>query len=185
MKNIDSKKRYLIFVVLLIVIFAAAYMWYDNFEENYDPSGRVSDAIDIELRDFVVEDVDGNSIRISEIVGDKPIVINFWATTCNPCKVEMPHFEEAYKEYGDQVEFMMVNLTYSFRESVSGVKDFIARKGYSFPLYFDMEGEVADLYDIHSVPRTLFIDRNGRISRMHYGTLDKAVLDIYISTLLD
>ena len=89
--------------------------------------------------DFTVLDKDGNTVRLSEKFG-KPIVINFWATWCPPCKQELPDFDKLCKEYGDRVVFMMVNLTDGYRDTVDGTKRFVSGKGYTFPVYFDKIG---------------------------------------------
>ncbi|MBP3544577.1 MAG: TlpA family protein disulfide reductase, partial [Lachnospiraceae bacterium] len=66
--------------------------------------------------DFTVIDAEGNEVKLSDMRG-KPVVVNFWASWCGPCKMEMPEFEEVYKELGDEVHFMMVNLTDGWQET--------------------------------------------------------------------
>lgn len=86
--------------------------------------------------DFPVLDADGNTVRLSDMFG-KPVVINFWATWCPPCKRELPDFDRLCREYGDRVVFMMVNLTDGRRDTVDGTKKFVSEKGYTFPVYFE------------------------------------------------
>lgn len=81
-------------------------------------------------------DADGNTVRLSDMFG-KPVVINFWATWCPPCKRELPDFDRLCREYGDRVVFMMVNLTDGRRDTVDGTKKFVSEKGYTFPVYFE------------------------------------------------
>lgn len=78
--------------------------------------------------DFPVLDADGNTVRLSDMFG-KPVVINFWATWCPPCKRELPDFDRLCREYGDRVVFMMVNLTDGRRDTVDGTKNLFRRKG--------------------------------------------------------
>lgn len=66
--------------------------------------------------DFVVTDTDGNAVTLSQFFG-KPIVLNFWATWCMPCVYELPDFEEAFREYGDRVVFMMINQTNGYSDT--------------------------------------------------------------------
>ena len=111
---------------------------------------------------FTVLDKDGNTVEFSSKKG-KPMILNFWASWCPPCKAEMPDFEEAYKKYGDKVEFMMVNLTDGNRETLQKAKDHVSSNGYTFPVYFDTQSTAAYAYSISSVPATYIIDAEGNI----------------------
>ena len=113
-------------------------------------------------KDFQLEDSNGNKVKLSDIK-DKPIVLNFWASWCGPCKNEMPDFDEVYKEYGKDVEFMMVNLTDGAQETKNTAKSFIDKEGYSFPVYYDVDEEGARAYNVMSIPVTYFINMYGEI----------------------
>lgn len=133
--------------------------------------------------DFTVLDKDGNTVRLSEKFG-KPIVINFWATWCPPCKQELPDFDKLCKEYGDKVVFMMVNLTDGYRDTVDGTKRFVSGKGYTFPVYFDTKDNAASAYNVSSIPQTTFIDAKGNIYTTRIGAMNEAMLRIYLNALL-
>ena len=133
--------------------------------------------------DFTVLDNDGNTVRLSEKFG-KPIVINFWATWCPPCKQELPDFDKLCKEYGDRVVFMMVNLTDGYRDTVDGTKRFVSGKGYTFPVYFDTKDNAASAYNVSSIPQTTFIDAKGNIYTTRIGAMNEATLRIYLNALL-
>lgn len=133
--------------------------------------------------DFTVLDKDGNTVRLSEKFG-KPIVINFWATWCPPCKQELPDFDKLSKEYGDRVVFMMVNLTDGYRDTVDGTKRFVSGKGYTFPVYFDTKDNAASAYNVSSIPQTTFIDAKGNIYTTRIGAMNEAMLRIYLNALL-
>ena len=133
--------------------------------------------------DFTVLDKDGNTVRLSEKFG-KPIVINFWATWCPPCKQELPDFDKLCKEYGDRVVFMMVNLTDGYRDTVDGTKRFVSGKGYTFPVYFDTKDNAASAYNVSSIPQTTFIDAKGNIYTTRIGAMNEATLRSYLNSLL-
>lgn len=133
--------------------------------------------------DFTVLDKDGNTVRLSDKFG-KPVVINFWATWCPPCKQELPDFDKLCKEYGDRVVFMMVNLTDGYRDTVDGTKRFVSGKGYTFPVYFDTKDNAASAYNVSSIPQTTFIDANGNIYTTRIGAMNEATLRIYLNALL-
>lgn len=133
--------------------------------------------------DFTVLDKDGNTVRLSDKFG-KPVVINFWATWCPPCKQELPDFDKLCKEYGDRVVFMMVNLTDGYRDTVDGTKRFVSGKGYTFPVYFDTKDYAASAYNVSSIPQTTFIDAKGNIYTTRIGAMNEATLRIYLNALL-
>lgn len=133
--------------------------------------------------DFTVTDVNGNSVSLSESYG-KPMILNFWATWCPPCRNELPHFNAAYREYGDRINFMMIDLTDGYSETVDGVKDFVAENGYVFPVYFDLAYSAQSAYPSDYIPVTVFIRADGSILDQVVGSMDEATLLSYIGQLL-
>jgi len=122
--------------------------------------------------DFTVYDGEGNPVVLSDYFG-KPIVLNFWASWCGPCKSEMPMFQEMYETYGEDMTFLMVNLTDGGQETVESAGSFIAEKGYTFPVYFDTEQQAAYAYYVSSIPVTYFIDGKGNLAAYGMGAMDE------------
>lgn len=127
--------------------------------------------------DFTMVDKDGNTILLSEMIANnKPIILNFWASWCPPCKSEMPDFDTVYKELGSEVQFMMINMTDGQRETVEIGAQYIEEQGFSFPVYFDVNQEGATNYQIYSIPTTVFINANGYMVTGAQGAIDEETL---------
>jgi len=109
--------------------------------------------------DFTVYDGQGNEVHLSDFRG-KPVVLNFWASWCGPCRSEMPDFEAAFQNLGDEVHFLMVNAT-GGQETVESAQEFIDQTGYTFPVYFDTDYSAAMAYGVSALPMTFFIDAEG------------------------
>jgi thiol-disulfide isomerase/thioredoxin len=93
----------------------------------------------------------------------------------------MPDFDAAYKKYGNDIHFLMVNLTDGAYETVSSASAFIQQKGYSFPVYYDTSEQAAYTYGTGSIPVTYFIDARGVLAAYGSGALDAETLEIGIS----
>ncbi len=131
---------------------------------------------------FTVYDKDGNKVSLSDMKG-MPVVVNFWASWCPPCKAELPDFDETAKEYEGKVVFMMVNLTDGIQETEEEAKAFIKSMGYEFPVYFDKDQDAAYKYSVSSIPATCFIDKDGYFIASATGMIDKATLEKGISMI--
>ncbi|MCL2433465.1 MAG: TlpA family protein disulfide reductase [Clostridia bacterium] len=122
-------------------------------------------------KDFTVTDTEGNAIALYEILdAGKPVIINFWATWCPPCVGEMPDIQKVFEKRGEDVAFMMVNLTRS--DTQAAAQRFIADGGYTFPVYFDTKGTAAAAYGVSVIPQTFFIDVDGKIVQRITGAVE-------------
>lgn len=185
-------KNYKILIALMIglaVIIVGAAFLYKNLSVQVDTPAVTSqkaattDTTQAALApDFTVYDANGNAVQLRDMAG-KPTVINFWATWCGYCVQEMPHFDKLYAEYGETVNFMMVDLTDGERETEKVAQAYIRQQGYTFPLYFDKEMSAADAYRISSIPVTLFIDKEGKLAKKHLGAMDEETLRAYLEQL--
>lgn len=135
-------------------------------------------------KNFVMTDADGNEMMLSDLF-DKPVVLNFWASWCPPCRAEMPDFEEMYKQHGDRINFVFVNLVDGSRETEETAKAFIEEQGFTFPIYFDIYGEGSEDYEIYYIPDTFFIDRHGDVVSYAVGGIDKDQMQAGIDNLLE
>lgn len=129
--------------------------------------------------DFQLVLADGSHLALSDLKG-RPVMINFWATWCPPCRVEMPDIIERYNEYGDDLVVLAVNT----REDIELVEPFAQQFGITMPVVLDQDGEIMRLYGIRSMPTTFFIDRTGRISMKWVGLMSADVIDSFLKIIL-
>lgn len=133
---------------------------------------------------FTVYDMEGNEVNLTDFFG-KPIIINFWASWCGPCKMEMPDFNEAYETYKDEIEFLMVNMTDGSRETIEVASSFIAESGYTFPVYYDTDYSAAITYSVSSLPTSYFLNAEGELVTYARGAINGATLEKGIDMILN
>ena len=188
----NQKKNLFIFILAFVFLMGGASVLYSRLGKSMAPdplavqeaasqntSGGTEDEAPAPERlvapDFTVYDRDGNEVKLSDYHG-KPIVLNFWASWCGPCQMEMPDFHEKHQELGEDITFLMVNMTDGSRETVEGASAFVTEKGYAFPVFFDTQTNAAATYGVNSLPTTYFIDADGYAIAQAKGAIDGEAL---------
>ena len=151
--------------------------------EASTPTTQENESEKILAPDFTVYDLDGNEVHLSDFIG-KSVVLNFWASWCSPCKMEMPDFNEKYLEIGEEVQFLIINMTDGSRETVETASAFIAEQGYSFPVFYDTDQDAAATYGVYSLPTTYFIDEEGNAIAQATGAIDEETLQQGIDMII-
>ena len=124
-------------------------------------------AIGSEAPDFTAKLNNGETFSLSDENG-KVVLLNFWATWCSNCVKEMPAIEKLYEEYGDQVVIIGVNVG----EDESTVDAFIDTKNYTFPIAYDTESSISNLYPSAGIPYTVIIGKDGLVTETFLGAKD-------------
>lgn len=183
----------LLVVLLIALIFATKSSEQDNGLAGYDsaniddlPDDVVDESLDVEAGldvgqmapDFELKTLDGESVRLSDYKGQM-VMLNFWASWCPPCRVEMPHMETYYQDSKeeDNIEILAVNMTTLERGSQDKVPAFVEKHGLTFPILMDEDGDIKDLYKVMVYPTTYILNEDGIITDRINIPLDVEVIE--------
>ncbi len=156
---------------VILLVAAVLLVWRAGLPQNNRILG--------EIVPFSAETLDGQSVTVAGSL-DKPLVLNFWATWCKPCIVEMPRLENAYQAADD--EWLLVGVNAG--EGPNQVRDWIQEHPISFPIIIDSTGAIAVSYGAQSqLPTTVFIDRQGYIRKIVYGLLSENALKVGLDAI--
>ena len=165
--------RYAIVAAIVLVVgglFVQREFLGDEASAALGPLDDRTVARDQPAPDFAVESLDGGEVlRLSDYRG-RVVVLNFWASWCEPCRREMPEFEVAYQERLASDDFVVLGIDALALDSRADAAAFIEAMGATFPTAYDTsDGAVAARYNVRGLPATFFIDREGVVRRMMLG----------------
>jgi len=140
-------------------------------EEFLENEGKIGINKGNTAPDFELESLSGEKFKLSDYRGKK-VIVNFWATWCPPCRMEMPHMQKYYEQFQNKdVVIFAVNLTHTEKNRES-VARFVEQYSLTFPVLMDEEGAVSDLYGVMVYPTTYIIGSNGMIREKIFGAVD-------------
>ncbi|WKV09293.1 TlpA disulfide reductase family protein [Thermoanaerobacterium sp. CMT5567-10] len=128
--------------------------------------------------DFTLKDVNGKTVTLSKLKGKK-VILNFWATTCPYCKIEMPELNKFYQNNKNDVVLLAIDIG----EEKSTVENYLESKGYGFTILLDSDAKVAMDYKVQFIPMSFFIDEKGIIRSISNGAMTYDEVDEYFKTI--
>ena len=167
-----------------ILILLAGLFWIQlsSMDEQTSPEIQVPQA-GYFAPDLELFTLDSEPISLTELRG-RPIILNFWASWCPPCRAEMPDFQRASQEYNDS-GLVIIGVNATNQDALPEVKQFLLQHGITFPIVLDVQGIATRDYQVHSLPTTYFIDSTGKISKVVIGgPLPLSLLRIEAENLL-
>lgn len=133
--------------------------------------------------DFMLSTLDSVDVSLSQFHG-RPVLINFWASWCTPCREEMPELVRAYEAHKTE-GFVILGLNLTYSDSLPDVQAFVKEFKITFPVPLDKDGAVAErLYQIPGIPTSIFINRDGTIERIQVGVMNGKQIKEYIAEIL-
>lgn len=128
--------------------------------------------------DFSLVTVDGKQVSLSQFRG-KTVLVNFWATWCAPCRLEMPAIQSEFEQHSPDLVILAVN----FSESAEAVRDFQNELGFTFDPLLDTDGSIQELYQVRGYPSTYLVDPDGIIQVVHIGLMTEGQLEGYLNSV--
>jgi len=178
-----SLYRYLA-LSLAILLIGAAWIWVSASPAESMTGGQVpAPQVGFLAPGFNLPALGGGTISTDGLLG-QPLVINFWASWCPPCRSEMPALQRVYDEYQDQ-GLVLLGINATNQDSISAATEFAEEYGLTFPNVFDTGGRATNDYQVRSLPTTFFVDREGIIQEIIVGgPISEALLRIRVEQLL-
>ena len=185
-RNVLAKESTLkAFRILLATALAIGVVWLVSCAKPGETSGSAklkAERTRNEAADFTLEDANGQTMKLSDLRG-KVVLLNFWATWCVPCKIEIPWFVEMEREFKDQ-GFAVVGVSMD-EDGWTAVKPFMADMKVNYRMVLGTE-EMAQLYGgVQALPTTYMLDRNGKVASVHMGIVSRNVFEEEIRALLE
>lgn len=122
---------------------------------------------DVQAPDFTLQSADGRTVSLAQFKGDV-VMINFWASWCGPCRQEMPLLDSIYKQYKD-MGFTLLGV--NVEPHASSANAWLKQTPVSYPILYDPNSQVSQLYQVQAMPTTVILDRKGIVRFVHNGYL--------------
>jgi peroxiredoxin len=157
------------YLILILLFIFRAFPSIASEGLNYYMSNIGMNGVKGEAINFTLPNIDGKRMSLKDFRG-RVIMLNFWATWCSPCRVEMPSMENLYKKFKDR-NFIILGISVD-NNRIRRLSNFIKEFGITFPVLLDKDGKIANRYGVKGIPTTFIINRNGEFIGKIVGARD-------------
>lgn len=166
---------------IVVIVFILGLIGYSFYTNGSFMRTKEKAEVGSYAPDFMLTGVDGKEVRLSDI--KKPVLVNFWASWCGPCRQEAPELIRLYDHYKGKFEILAVNITINDKEE--NARKFARFFGMEFPVLFDRDGSIAEKYRVTGFPTTVFIGEDKKIVYIANGLLPSEKLEEITQKMLD
>jgi cytochrome c biogenesis protein CcmG/thiol:disulfide interchange protein DsbE len=181
---VQTDKRFWYGVMVVAAVLGGAWIWVSRVPTSQ--GGAASGALEsAPHQGFLAPEIelatlDGEGMRLSDLRG-KPVLINFWASWCGPCRAEMPHLQAAFEDHAaDRLVVLGVNQM----ESAPPVAGLVEELDLTFPVLMDRDGDVSAAYQVRGLPTSFFVDADGIIRDLFIGPMSSGLIESKLETIL-
>ena len=169
---------------LLILGLGLVWIYLSADRSNASDSGKIAaPQKGFPAPDFELATASGETMKLSDLRG-QAVLVNLWATWCPPCREEMPSIEKIYNEYKDQ-GFIVLAVNMTYQDNAQRITPFLSERGLTFPVLLDETGDMADDYQLRSLPSSFFVRRDGIINEVVIGgPMAEALLRTRVEAIL-
>lgn len=179
-------------IAVLVLVGLIVYSTYDYLKTLPSETTQITESVTEEIESgiqsgqlapgFTLTDLQGNQVKLSDYKGKK-VLLNFWATWCPPCRVEMPHMQKFYEDYqSEDVVILGINMTLT-EKNPDDVKEFVNDEQLTFPIVLDEKGNILQTYQVIAYPTSYLLDSKGVIQEKFIGAISYEIMEEYISKI--
>lgn len=180
--QVRTRTLYIGLTAILLMTIALVILMFLR-QQDVGPASVGSLVVGKPAPDFTLGTLDGTEVSLSQFRG-QPVLINFWASWCAPCREEMPELVRAYEMHKAE-GFVILGLNLTFQDYLSEIHRFVDEFQMTFPILLDEDGAVTErLYRIPGIPMSVFINRDGTIQRIQVGLMSGEQIDRYVAEIL-
>jgi len=178
-----KNSRLVNFSLTVILFFGLLWIGFSRVTDNSTTSGKIpAPQPGFLAPEFSLEAMNGETVSLTSLRG-RPVLLNFWASWCPPCRSEMPAMQELFAEFEDQ-GFTILAVNATNQDDLDEMKRFVEDNQLQFPILLDQTGSAANLYNVQSLPTSFFINQEGIVEDLIIGGMSEALLRIRVKALL-